>query len=75
MQKTKSTGIHTDWKKNIALFLIGQALSLMGTMVVQYAITWHVTLTTKSGIKPVRLKMTLHFFSSQRGYRQILSLA
>jgi DHA3 family macrolide efflux protein-like MFS transporter len=49
MQKTKSTGIHTDWKKNVTLFLIGQALSTLGTMVVQYAITWHITLTTKSG--------------------------
>ncbi|MDR2343471.1 MAG: MFS transporter, partial [Spirochaetaceae bacterium] len=31
------------------LFLTGQALSLFGTMVVQYAITWHITLKTQSG--------------------------
>ncbi|MDR2150823.1 MAG: MFS transporter [Spirochaetaceae bacterium] len=37
------------WKKNTALFLSGQALSLFGTMVVQYAIGWHITLKTQSG--------------------------
>jgi DHA3 family macrolide efflux protein-like MFS transporter len=37
-------------KKNIALFLIGQALSFFGSMVVQYAILWHVTLKTGSGV-------------------------
>jgi DHA3 family macrolide efflux protein-like MFS transporter len=31
------------------LFLIGQALSLFGSMVVQYAIMWHITLKTQSG--------------------------
>jgi DHA3 family macrolide efflux protein-like MFS transporter len=36
-------------KKNIALFLSGQALSLFGSAVVQYAILWHVTLKTGSG--------------------------
>jgi len=38
-----------NWKKNTALFMIGQALSLFGTMVVQYAILWHVTLKSQSG--------------------------
>jgi DHA3 family macrolide efflux protein-like MFS transporter len=38
-----------NWKKNTALFLIGQALSLFGTMIVQYAIVWHITLKTQSG--------------------------
>ncbi|MDR2423451.1 MAG: MFS transporter [Prevotellaceae bacterium] len=37
------------WKKNTALFLTGQALSLFGTMVVQYAILWHITLKSQSG--------------------------
>ncbi|MDR0422801.1 MAG: MFS transporter [Proteiniphilum sp.] len=41
------TGVH--WKKNTTLFLTGQALSLFGTMVVQYAIMWHITLKTQSG--------------------------
>ncbi|MDR3113954.1 MAG: MFS transporter, partial [Treponema sp.] len=38
-----------NWKKNSALFLIGQALFMFGTMVVQYAIMWHITLKTQSG--------------------------
>jgi DHA3 family macrolide efflux protein-like MFS transporter len=41
--------MNINWKKNTALFLIGQALSLFGTMVVQYAIMWHITLKTQSG--------------------------
>ena len=39
-----------NWKKNTALFLSGQALSLFGSMLVQYAIMWHITLTTQSGM-------------------------
>ena len=38
-----------NWKKNAGLFLAGQALSLFGTMVVQYAIVWHITLKSQSG--------------------------
>jgi DHA3 family macrolide efflux protein-like MFS transporter len=38
-----------NWKKNTVLFLTGQALSLFGTMIVQYAIMWHITLKTQSG--------------------------
>lgn len=38
-----------NWKKNAALFLTGQALSLFGTMIVQYAIVWHITLKSQSG--------------------------
>ena len=38
-----------NWKKNAALFLTGQALSMFGSMVVQYAIVWHITLKTQSG--------------------------
>jgi DHA3 family macrolide efflux protein-like MFS transporter len=38
-----------NWKKNTALFLTGQALSFFGTMVVQYAIVWHITLKSQSG--------------------------
>jgi DHA3 family macrolide efflux protein-like MFS transporter len=41
--------MNISWKKNTALFLTGQALSLFGTMVVQYAIMWHITLKTQSG--------------------------
>ncbi|MDR2516801.1 MAG: MFS transporter [Spirochaetaceae bacterium] len=38
-----------NWKKNTALFMAGQALSLFGSMVTQYAILWHITLKTQSG--------------------------
>jgi DHA3 family macrolide efflux protein-like MFS transporter len=39
-----------DWKKKSALFLISQNLSLFGSSVVGYAIIWHITLETTSGI-------------------------
>lgn len=39
----------TLWKKNTAVFLVSQAISLFGSSLVQYAITWHITLTTQSG--------------------------
>lgn len=39
-----------NWKKNIALFLAGQAISLFGSALVQFAITTYIALTTKSGI-------------------------
>lgn len=39
-----------NWKKNIAIFISSQALSLFGSSLVQYAIIWHITLQTKSGI-------------------------
>lgn len=39
-----------NWRKNIALFLSSQTISLLGSMLVQYAITWYITLTTQSGV-------------------------
>ena len=38
-----------NWKRNTALFLIGQTISMFGTMLVQYAIMWHIVLKTQSG--------------------------
>ena len=38
------------WKKNIILFLSSQNISLFGSMLVQYAITWFITLETQSGV-------------------------
>ncbi len=38
------------WKRKAALFLSGQTLSLFGSSLVQYAIIWHVTLATQSGV-------------------------
>lgn len=39
-----------QWKKNTVIFLGSQSLSLFGSSLVQYAITWHITLTTQSGV-------------------------
>ncbi|MEV0824727.1 MFS transporter [Nonomuraea rubra] len=38
------------WRRNVALFLTGQTVSLFGSMVVQYAVMWWVTLETRSGL-------------------------
>ena len=40
----------SNWKRNAALFMVGQSASLFGSMLVNYAIMWSVTLETKSGI-------------------------
>jgi DHA3 family macrolide efflux protein-like MFS transporter len=39
-----------NWKINAILFLGGQNISLFGSALVQYAITWHITLKTGSGM-------------------------
>ncbi len=51
MNFDKNQGTETDprWIKKTAIFLSSQSLSLFGSMLVQYAIIWHVTLTTQSG--------------------------
>ncbi len=42
--------MENNWKKNITLFLASQTISLFGSSLVQYAIMWHITLKTQSGI-------------------------
>ncbi|PZR55520.1 MFS transporter [Xylanimonas oleitrophica] len=37
------------WKRNVAVFLTGQTVSLLGSMLVQYAVMWHLTIQTQSG--------------------------
>jgi len=39
-----------NWKKNTILFLTSQTISMTGSMLVQYAITWYITLETQSGL-------------------------
>lgn len=39
-----------NWKMHTALFLISQNISLFGSAVVGYAIVWHITLQTASGL-------------------------
>lgn len=38
------------WRRDVGIFLSGQTVSLFGSMLVQYAIMWHLTLETKSGV-------------------------
>ncbi len=39
-----------NWKKTITLFMTGQAISLFGSALVEFAVIWHITLATKSGV-------------------------
>lgn len=41
---------YPGWKRTAAVFLTGQTVSLFGSMLVQYAVMWHITLETKSGV-------------------------
>jgi len=43
--------IEKNWKKNISLYLIGKALTIFGSSLVQFAIIWYITLETQSGIQ------------------------
>lgn len=47
---TVKNNIEENWLKNIILFLSSQTISLFGSSLVQYAIMWHITLTTGSGL-------------------------
>lgn len=38
------------WKKRIVLFLTSQTISLFGSLLVQYAISWYITLRTQSAV-------------------------
>ncbi len=37
------------WKRNAAFFIAGQFLSMFGSMLVTFSITWHITLQQQSG--------------------------
>lgn len=39
-----------NWKKTVGIFMISQTVSLLGSMLVMYAIMWHITLETQSGL-------------------------
>jgi DHA3 family macrolide efflux protein-like MFS transporter len=38
------------WLRNVVLFLSGQTVSLFGSMLVQYAVFWYLTITYQSGL-------------------------
>jgi DHA3 family macrolide efflux protein-like MFS transporter len=42
--------MNKNWKKNTILFVASQTVSLFGSSLVQYAITWYITLKTQSGL-------------------------
>ncbi|MHB1483575.1 MAG: MFS transporter [Saccharofermentanales bacterium] len=39
-----------NWIRRTVMFLAGQTVSLIGSSLVQFAIIWYITLTTKSGV-------------------------
>ena len=49
-QVSKIDMTRSGWKKRIIFFLISQNLSLFGSSVVAYAVFWHITLETSSGV-------------------------
>src|SRR5215204_817001 len=38
------------WLRKVVLFLSGQTISLFGSMLVQYAVFWYLTITYQSGV-------------------------
>jgi DHA3 family macrolide efflux protein-like MFS transporter len=48
-----------NWIKSTILFLSSQTISIFGSFLVQYAILWHITLTSGSGIM-----MTIYIIST-----------
>jgi DHA3 family macrolide efflux protein-like MFS transporter len=46
----QEVAVMPGWKKKVTVFLIGQTVTTFGSFLVQYAIMWHLTLTTKSGL-------------------------
>lgn len=49
-EQTPAVSVDPSWKKKVATFLVGQTITTFGSYLVQYAIMWHLTLTTKSGV-------------------------
>ena len=48
--KTTEKQPKQGWQRTVTLFLVGQAITLFGTMITGYAISWYVTLQTQSGV-------------------------
>lgn len=46
MKKNVLPGVEKKWRKNFYLFLVGQLLTGVSSMVVQYAIIWYLTLVS-----------------------------
>ena len=48
--EAKTSESMPGWKGRVTVFLVGQTISTFGSFLVQYALMWHLTLTTKSGV-------------------------
>jgi len=48
--EAKASESMLGWKRRVTVFLVGQTVSTFGSLLVQYALLWHLTLTTKSGL-------------------------
>jgi len=50
---------NVNWKRNVIIFLTGQGITLFGSMMVHYAIQWHITLTTQSGVAMMLMSISV----------------
>lgn len=41
---------HPHWRRKVVVFVSGQSISLLGSSLVQYAISWYLLLETRSGL-------------------------
>lgn len=41
---------HPHWRRHVGVFLGGQTVSLFGSMLVQYAVFWHLAIAFQSGV-------------------------
>ena len=41
---------HPHWRRHVSLFVGGQTVTLFGSMLVQYAVFWYLTITFQSGV-------------------------
>jgi len=46
-----------NWKRNAILYIVSQAITLFGSMLVYYALLWHLTLETQSGMMMMWITM------------------
>ncbi|PKM53275.1 MAG: hypothetical protein CVV00_13140, partial [Firmicutes bacterium HGW-Firmicutes-5] len=50
LDELNKTPYPDHWIRKTVLFLLSQSFSLFGSALVQFAIIWHITLTTQSGV-------------------------
>lgn len=49
VESTTSRDERLGWKRNVTLFLVGQTALSFGFLIVDFAVVWHLMLTTESG--------------------------